>query len=167
MFFHISISSHSQKYDSTSPKFKPPHFRNVLGIQPVEQRRRVFSVGSALLQLVTIQHELREELDLNGNTFLDLLDQSIIPWEFNGSDALEAMFLATNPVELKHRKGWDLNRLTRHMLQFNAAHAMYDTSLRSLTFKRASPSLPHYPNEPILFDVPETATTKTVLPAMA
>jgi hypothetical protein len=36
--------------------------RNVLGIGPVERRRRVLAVGSALLQLLAIQHELNEEL---------------------------------------------------------------------------------------------------------
>ncbi|KAJ7359881.1 hypothetical protein DFH08DRAFT_801643 [Mycena albidolilacea] len=62
-----------------------------------------------LPQLLAIQHELKEELNLNGDTLLDLLDGSIVPCKIEGSKALAAIFLAIEPLELKHRKGWDLN----------------------------------------------------------
>jgi hypothetical protein len=40
---------------------------------------------------------------------LDLMDGSIVPCKIEGSKALAAIFLAIEPLELKHRKGWDLN----------------------------------------------------------
>ncbi|KAJ7347295.1 hypothetical protein DFH08DRAFT_809053 [Mycena albidolilacea] len=79
------------------------------GIAPVEQHKHVLSVGFALPQLLAIQHELKEELNLNGDTLLDLLDGSIVPCKIERSKALAAIFLAIEPLELKHRKGWDLN----------------------------------------------------------
>jgi hypothetical protein len=130
--------------------------RSVLGIAPVERRRRVLSVGFALLQFLAIQHELKEELNLNGDTLLDLLDGSIVPCKIEGSKALDAMFLATEPLELKHRRGWDLDRFLQHRLKFDAAHTVYDPSLRPPTFKRVE-SWTYLPSDPILFDI--TVTT--------
>ncbi|KAJ7829280.1 hypothetical protein B0H14DRAFT_2594167 [Mycena olivaceomarginata] len=69
--------------------------RSVLGISPVERRRRVLSIGAAWFQLLAIQHELNEELNLNGDTLLALLDG-----------------LTTDPLELKHRRRWDLDRFS-------------------------------------------------------
>ncbi|KAJ6463160.1 hypothetical protein C8R47DRAFT_1225277 [Mycena vitilis] len=126
--------------------------RVVFKVGPTERRRRVLSVGSALLQLLAIQHELGEELNLNGETFEDLLDGSIVPKNIDGSKALEAMFLSTNPLELKHRRRWDLVKFSQHMSKFHAAHTVYDPALRPPRFERLSPSL-NLPSHPILFDV--------------
>jgi hypothetical protein len=122
--------------------------RRVLRVPEVERRRRVFSVGSALLQLLAIQHELNEELNLNGDTLLDLLVGSIVPCKIDGTKALEAMFLATDTIDLKHRKGWDINRFSQHMLKFNAEHTIYDPTLRPPTFARIAESvnLPRTPS---------------------
>lgn len=125
--------------------------RSVLGVPAVERRRCVLAVGSVLLQLLAIQHQLDEELNLNGDTLLDLLDGSTVPCKMDGTKALEAMFLATDPIELKDRRGWDVNRFSQHMLKFNAAHTVYDSSLRPPTFERVAPSVSP-PTYAIVFD---------------
>ncbi|KAJ7732049.1 hypothetical protein DFH07DRAFT_781037 [Mycena maculata] len=130
--------------------------RRVRGIPIAERKRHVFSIGSALLQLLAIQHQLGEQLNLNGDTMRDLLDGAIIPCRLDGSEALEAMFLATDPLELKHKRGWDLNRFSSHLLRFNSDHTIYDPSLSPPTFKRICPSS-DVPLDPIVFDVPPSA----------
>ncbi|KAJ7105928.1 hypothetical protein C8R44DRAFT_886375 [Mycena epipterygia] len=94
------------------------------GVAPLERKRRILSVGYALLHLLAIQHELGEELNLNGDTFLELFDKTIVPCKLDTTEALRAMFLATDPVDLKHRKGWNLDQFSRHMLRFNADHTI-------------------------------------------
>ncbi|KAJ7831547.1 hypothetical protein B0H14DRAFT_3464011 [Mycena olivaceomarginata] len=137
------------------------------GVAPLERKRRIFSVGYALLQLLAIQHELGEELNLNGNTLLELFDKTIVPCKLDATQTLRAMFLATDPADLKHRKGWDIDQFSRHMLSFNASHTIYDPSLRPPTFKRVEPPL-IIPNHPVLFDIPPAANVSvpdTTLPA--
>ncbi|KAJ6572404.1 hypothetical protein DFH09DRAFT_1461873 [Mycena vulgaris] len=87
--------------------------RDIQGVAPLERRRRVFSVGSALPQLLAVQHELGEEFNLNGDTPRELFEGEIVATSLNGTEALRAMSLATEPINLKLRKG-------RHMLQFLA-----------------------------------------------
>ncbi|KAJ7660274.1 hypothetical protein DFH06DRAFT_1401711 [Mycena polygramma] len=136
--------------------------RVVFQVGPTERRRRVLSVGSALLQLLAIQHELGEELNLNGDTFEDLLDGSIVPRRIDGTKALEAMFLSTNPLELKHRKRWDLDRFSQHMSIFHAAHTVYDPALCPPRFERTSPSL-NLPKHPILFDIAAASVAPAII----
>jgi hypothetical protein len=141
--------------------------RSVLGTSPVERRRRVLSIGAASLQLLAIQHKLNEGLNLNGDTLLALLDGSIVPCKIEGSAALDAMFLTTDPLELKHRRRWDLDRFSQHKLESNAAHTIYDSSLRPPTFKRLQPSI--NPPCPILFSVTTLTTvpSNTIPPSMS
>jgi hypothetical protein len=114
---------------------------------------------------LAIQYELNEELNLNGDTLLDLLDGSIVPCNIDGTKALEAMFLATDPIELKHRRGWDINRFSQHMLKFNAEHAIYDPTLRPPTFAYITESV-NLPTYAIVFDVPSIPST-TDAPAVS
>ncbi|KAJ7141625.1 hypothetical protein C8R46DRAFT_1233752 [Mycena filopes] len=105
-----------------------------------------------MLQLLVIQHELGEESNLNGDTFLELLNGSIRPCRPDGSKALQAMFLATEPLELEHRRGWNIAEFATHQLKFNTAHTFYDPSLRPPTFTRTEHSS-NPPSHPILFTV--------------
>ncbi|KAJ7091625.1 hypothetical protein C8R44DRAFT_750526 [Mycena epipterygia] len=73
---------------------------------------------------------------------------------------VKAMFLATDPVDLKHRKGWNLDQFSRHMLRFNADHTIYASSLQLPTFKRVEPPI-IIPNHPVLFNICLTANTST------
>ncbi|KAJ6503108.1 hypothetical protein DFH09DRAFT_1102108 [Mycena vulgaris] len=78
--------------------------REVLGVQPLERRRRVFSVGSALLQLLAIQQELGGELSLHCDPLRELVGAEIELCKLNATQGLRAMFLVTEPIDLKHRK---------------------------------------------------------------
>ncbi|KAJ7451365.1 hypothetical protein FB451DRAFT_1525745 [Mycena latifolia] len=127
-----------------------------LGVPPLEWKRRVLVVGPVLLQLLAIQHELGEELNLNGDTLRELFDRAIVRCSNDGTTALQAMFLATERIELKDRKGWDTDRFSRHMLRFNTAHTVYDPSLRPPTWRRVKPSS-IIPNHPVLFAIPTGA----------
>ncbi|KAJ7077739.1 hypothetical protein C8R44DRAFT_896157 [Mycena epipterygia] len=136
------------------------------GVAPLERKRRILSVGYALLHLLAIQHELGEELNVNGDKLLELFDKTIVPCKLDATEALRAMFLATDTVDLKYRKGWNLDQFSRHMLRFNADHTIYDSSLQPPTLKRVEPPI-IIPNHPVLFDIrpaANTSTQDTILP---
>jgi hypothetical protein len=42
-----------------------------------ERRRRVLTVGRTMLQLLALQYELEEPLNLNGDTFEDIVEGAI------------------------------------------------------------------------------------------
>ncbi|KAJ7797825.1 hypothetical protein B0H13DRAFT_1933974 [Mycena leptocephala] len=62
-----------------------------------ERRYRVIGVGRAMLQLLDLQHELGEPLDLNGDTFDDLVEGDIKATQMESHEATRAMFLTTKP----------------------------------------------------------------------
>ncbi|KAJ7165468.1 hypothetical protein C8R43DRAFT_946165 [Mycena crocata] len=134
--------------------------RKVLGIPAPIRQQRVLSVGSALLQLLAIQHELGEELNLNVDTLLDMLNDPpiIVRCQDSSIDALKAMFLATKPVDLQQKSNFDGQRFTQQMLEFNTAHILWDESRRPPTSERVEISwvLPNN-NDPIYFPLPSVA----------
>lgn len=79
---------------------------HVLSVRGPEWRRRVIGVGRAMLQLLALQHELEEPLNLNGDTFDDLVEGDIKLANLDTSEATRAMFLATKPKQLSHKKYW-------------------------------------------------------------
>ncbi|KAJ7656170.1 hypothetical protein DFH06DRAFT_1132652 [Mycena polygramma] len=97
-----------------------------------ECNRRVMGVGSALFQLLAIQHELGEPLNLNGDLISDLWDESIVPNRMDGTAALNAMFTS---ITLKAKIPVD-----EQMLKFNRDHTIYDKDFRPPTFRRILPS---------------------------
>ncbi|KAJ7836080.1 hypothetical protein B0H14DRAFT_2589939 [Mycena olivaceomarginata] len=59
-----------------------------------ERHRRVMAVGSALFQLLAVQHILGEELSLDGSILTDLALGDVVPRSSDGPEALAAMFAA-------------------------------------------------------------------------
>ncbi|KAJ6473787.1 hypothetical protein C8R45DRAFT_1011858 [Mycena sanguinolenta] len=99
-------------------------------IQEPECHRRVMAVGSALLQLLAVQHVLGEQLNLNGDMMNDLR-LGEVEWTLSdGPVALTAMF---NAIPLVSSRSGDL---AVHMVQFNHSHAIYDREFRPPTFRR-------------------------------
>ncbi|KAJ7810211.1 hypothetical protein B0H14DRAFT_2864207 [Mycena olivaceomarginata] len=88
-------------------------------LQP-ERYRRVMAVGSALFQLLAVQHILGEELSLDGSILNDLALGVVVPRSGDGPEALAAMFAAI-PLSAAHSGKW-----AAHMQQFNGAHSFYD-----------------------------------------
>ncbi|KAJ7846633.1 hypothetical protein B0H14DRAFT_2584084 [Mycena olivaceomarginata] len=59
-----------------------------------EFQKRVMGIGSVLLQLLAIQHELGELLNVNGDSDLikELKDESVVACMPDGTEALNTMF---------------------------------------------------------------------------
>ncbi|KAF8135259.1 hypothetical protein K438DRAFT_1997452 [Mycena galopus ATCC 62051] len=95
---------------------------NFLSILEEECERRVMGVGSALLQILAVQHEIREPLDLKGDILTDFFADRVAPCLTDGPKALEAMFAATQFPTVNTGS----NDLLKQMLIFNKAHALYD-----------------------------------------
>ncbi|KAJ7865363.1 hypothetical protein B0H14DRAFT_3600025 [Mycena olivaceomarginata] len=66
-----------------------------------ERHRRVMAVGSALFQLLAVQHILGEELSLDGSILTDLALGDVVPRSSDGPEALAAMFAAI-PLSAAH-----------------------------------------------------------------
>ncbi|KAJ7825782.1 hypothetical protein B0H13DRAFT_1918505 [Mycena leptocephala] len=101
-----------------------------------ERRYRVIGVGRAMLQLLALQHELGEPLDLNGDTFDDLVEGDIKATQMESHEATRAMFLATKPKLFSHKRFWDLDTFHASLLQFSDTHAIFDPMFRPPTFNR-------------------------------
>ncbi|KAK7000872.1 hypothetical protein R3P38DRAFT_2560262, partial [Favolaschia claudopus] len=95
---------------------------------------RVSSVGSALLQILVVQHELGEPLNLNGDLLDDLLSQKVIASTFDGVPVLHLIMTcaigqitnATTSVE--------------KFAKFEREFTMYDENYRPPTFRRIADS---------------------------
>ncbi|KAJ6504349.1 hypothetical protein C8R47DRAFT_1210419 [Mycena vitilis] len=110
-----------------------------------ECNRRVMGVGSALFQLLAIQHELGEPLNLNGDLISDLWEQSVVPVRMDGTAALTAMF-GSMGLEVD-------TPVDQQMLRFNREHTVYDRDYRPPSFKRELPSI-NPPRAPIAVVLP-------------
>ncbi|KAJ6537048.1 hypothetical protein B0H19DRAFT_1079425 [Mycena capillaripes] len=93
----------------------------------------VMGVGSVLFQLA-VQHELGEPLNLNGDLFEDLKDESLISCRPDGDAALNAMFTAIPSNSTKS------GILAQQMLRFKRDHTIFDPELRPPLFRRDRPS---------------------------
>ncbi|KAK7034133.1 hypothetical protein R3P38DRAFT_2772240 [Favolaschia claudopus] len=72
-----------------------------------EWNRRILGVGTTLLQLLAIQQELEEPLNLNGDIFVDLVEDEVKAADNAVAEAERAMILALDLKVLRHRKYWD------------------------------------------------------------
>jgi hypothetical protein len=100
-----------------------------------ECQERVLGVGSALLQTLAVQHELREPLNLNGDILEDLITGRVVRYLSDGPAALEAMFGA-----IPWPAG-NSDTLAGRMEGFKRTHAFYDPGFRPPTFRRDDPSI--------------------------
>ncbi|KAJ7229919.1 hypothetical protein GGX14DRAFT_383879 [Mycena pura] len=78
---------------------------NRFGLQDLpepEQKRRIFSVGFALLQMLAAQHELEEPLDLSGSFLAELISRRVV---FAGgqNDAASTMASNCKPEQLEKK----------------------------------------------------------------
>ncbi|KAJ6521137.1 hypothetical protein DFH09DRAFT_1097913 [Mycena vulgaris] len=100
-----------------------------------ECHTRVMGVGSVLLQLLAVQHKLKEPLDLNGDLIEDLLDNSVVPCRSDGDDAFNVMFAALESSPAKS------GVLVQQMLKFKRDHTVFDEKeFQPPTFRRDRPS---------------------------
>ncbi|KAK6996404.1 hypothetical protein R3P38DRAFT_2799715 [Favolaschia claudopus] len=99
-----------------------------------EWNRRVLGVGAALLQLLAIQHELEEPLNLNGDIFVDLVEEEVKTAHDEVAEAQRAMIMALNLKVLRHRKYWDKPKFARHIEEFQEYHTTFDPTFRPATY---------------------------------
>ncbi|KAJ7199420.1 hypothetical protein GGX14DRAFT_401367 [Mycena pura] len=111
-----------------------------------EANQRIFGVGSALLQLLAVQHELQEVLNLNGDLLGDLKDERVISCPYDGDEALEMMFSFVSGESVD---------VSKALLRFKTKYAVWDNDYRPLTFRRDDESRIE-PTEPIIVTVKRT-----------
>ncbi|KAK6988914.1 hypothetical protein R3P38DRAFT_3438883 [Favolaschia claudopus] len=110
-----------------------------------EWNRRILGVGTTLLQLLAIQHELEEPLNLNGDMFLDLVEEDVTTAHDEVAEAHHAMVLALNLKVLRHRKYWDQAEFSRHLEHFEEHHTAFDRTYRPATYHRIHPRRTRHP----------------------
>ncbi|KAJ7024664.1 hypothetical protein C8F04DRAFT_1301791 [Mycena alexandri] len=104
-----------------------------------------------LLFLLTIQHELEEPLNLNGDIFEDLGQGTIIRLLDDYHGAVRAMLLATRPKWLSHKKYWDSQPAVLVSLRyFKSHHTSPDPAYRPCTAVHLCE--PDISRPPIAFD---------------
>ncbi|KAJ7230884.1 hypothetical protein C8J57DRAFT_1251619 [Mycena rebaudengoi] len=157
------------------PLFEPVKELTVLMMRPLEKlqdfrlvsvpgperRRRVLTVGRTMLQLLAIQYELKEALNLNGDTFEDLVEGDIKRKALEDSEALRAMLVATKPKELTHKKYWDMEAFGKYATKFADDHTVPDPTYRPNTYRRDTPQEPRRP--PIAIDIPRGTEDDEIL----
>ncbi|KAK7052605.1 hypothetical protein R3P38DRAFT_2762957 [Favolaschia claudopus] len=101
---------------------------------PAEWKMRVSSVGSALLQILAVQHELEEPLNLNGDLLDDLLSQKIVAASFDGEVVLHLIMTCA--------MGQITNAATsvEKFAKFEREFTIYDKNYRPPTFHRVADS---------------------------
>ncbi|KAJ6540692.1 hypothetical protein B0H19DRAFT_1269236 [Mycena capillaripes] len=110
-------------------------------------------VGSVLLQILAVQHELGEPLNLNGDLIEDLKDESVVACLLDGDEALNAMFGAITS------KGTRSGALVQEMLAFKRNHPIFVEALRPPLFRRDRPSY-FPPTKPITLQIKGTLKRK-------
>ncbi|KAJ7640230.1 hypothetical protein B0H17DRAFT_1149048 [Mycena rosella] len=110
-----------------------------------DRNERVMGIGSALLQLLAVQDQLKEPLNLNGDLLNDLLDRRVVHCPSDGNRGLDAMFASIPlPRRAEHSRLRD-----RALLKFKHAHTIFDADHRPPIFRRDDESR-FPPTEPIL-----------------
>jgi hypothetical protein len=99
----------------------------LLRLTEEECQTRVMGVGSVLLQILAVQHELGEPLNLNGDLIEDLKDESVVACLADGEEALNAMFSAITSQSMRS------DDLVQQMLAFKRDHTIFDDELRPPT----------------------------------
>ncbi|KAK7050742.1 hypothetical protein R3P38DRAFT_2764006 [Favolaschia claudopus] len=117
---------------------------------PAEWKIRVSSVGSALLQILVVQHELGEPLNLNGDLLEDLLSRKIIASTFDGVPVLRLIMTCA--------MGQITNATTsvEKFAKFEREFTIYDENYRPPTFRRVEDSTTK-PTPPITVTVKRAA----------
>ncbi|KAK7007185.1 hypothetical protein R3P38DRAFT_2378282, partial [Favolaschia claudopus] len=117
---------------------------------PAEWKIRVSSVGSALLQILVVQHELGEPLNLNGDLLDDLLSRKIIAPTFDGVPVLHLiMTCAIGQIT-------NTSTSVEKFAKFEREFTIYDENYRPPTFRRIADSTA-MPTPPITVTVKRAA----------
>ncbi|KAJ7215464.1 hypothetical protein GGX14DRAFT_391891 [Mycena pura] len=127
-------------------------------IPGVERRLRATGVGQAMLQILAVQYELEEPLNLNGDTFEELLERAVKPAGERANEymeAMRAMVLSTKPKVLAQKKHWDIDLFPDLIKKFWAEHASFSPSFRPPTYRRVDDRQSRRPV--LLVQVPKAA----------
>ncbi|KAJ7620926.1 hypothetical protein B0H17DRAFT_1151844 [Mycena rosella] len=112
----------------------------VVSVAGPERRRRVTAVGRVMLQLLALQHELQEPLNLNDDTFEELMEGAIDPANKEWLQAMRGIFCATNPKVLRHKKYWDMEKFRDSFrTDVLTTHTILDSTFRPATYIRIKP----------------------------
>ncbi|KAJ7271641.1 hypothetical protein C8J57DRAFT_1226225 [Mycena rebaudengoi] len=130
-----------------------------------ERHRRVLTVGRVMLQLLAIQYgDLEEPLNLNGDTFEDLVEGDIKRINIEADEALRAMLVATKPKLLTHKRYWDWAAFHQLVGKFTDDHTALDPPYRPKTYRRNRPLEPRRPPIAIAIDIPRSIEDGEIRP---
>jgi hypothetical protein len=83
---------------------------------------------------LALQHKLEEPLNLNSDTFDDLVEEDIKVAQVESGEVTRAIFLATKPEQLSRKKYWDLEAFQESLLKFSDTHTIFDPTFRPPNF---------------------------------
>lgn len=136
----------------------------VVSVPGRERHYRVAGVGRVMLQILALQHELGEPLDLNGDTFEELVDQAISAVKVEAVGALYGMFLMTNPRILRHKKYWSPEAFNKDAPGFAKLHSRRDPTYHPATYRRSLPQENRRPR--ITVEIPQETEDTLEAPAI-
>ncbi|KAK7040023.1 hypothetical protein R3P38DRAFT_3350044 [Favolaschia claudopus] len=115
-------------------------------ISSAEWKIRVCSVGSALLQILVVQHELGEPLNLNGDLLDDLINGRIVACEDDAESVLNLiMTCALGQIT-------EAQTSLEKFIKFKREFTVYDETYRPPSFRRIAESTSQ-PSAPMLVTV--------------
>ncbi|KAF8145746.1 hypothetical protein K438DRAFT_1781660 [Mycena galopus ATCC 62051] len=127
-----------------APLFRPPYAKlwdsvDLVSLPDEERSRRIANVARPILQLLAIQHELEEPFNLNGDLFEDIVEDEILRCRLEHEECLRAMFFATKPRQLTHKRHWDKKAFGETLRDFWNSHSIFDPTFRPITYLRLVP----------------------------
>jgi hypothetical protein len=103
---------------------------------------RVWGPGAVLLYCIAIHFDLGEVPSLDGVILDELKRWDVLEIPKPASAALLKMWSSIDPFEIKRKKGWTFDQLSRYQLKFTQDHVVYDPTLHSPRFERIRKRLP-------------------------
>ncbi|KAF8169465.1 hypothetical protein K438DRAFT_1774259 [Mycena galopus ATCC 62051] len=108
-----------------APLFRPPYAKlwdsvDLVSLPDEERSQRIANVVRPILQLLAIQHELKEPFNLNGDLFEDIVEDEILR-------------------QLTHKRHWDKKAFGETLRDFWNSHSIFDPTFRPITYLRLVP----------------------------
>lgn len=129
--------------------------RTLQGVDLDIRTTLVWGPGRVFLQLLAIQYQLGEELRLDGSLLKDLINELVLaPSHSNIADALQLMWEALDPLDLKQQYGWSNDEFLNRQATFNDRHTIYDPNIEPPKYVRAAMHIDNIGTQPKLCPPP-------------
>ncbi|KAJ6483823.1 hypothetical protein C8R47DRAFT_1281330 [Mycena vitilis] len=114
---------------------------------------KVFGLGSVFFQLLAIQHSLGQPWNLNGETFLEIVEGRLVAAAPPAAAALDAMWASADPIYVAGDNNLSTAELATFETIFRAAHTRYlqDPSVVFYEYIMVDPTNPPSPPLPPIY----------------